>query len=393
MKKQQSIVMMLVMMVFIGFGIIIPVLPAIVEEQGNGHLHLGLMLALYSAASFVMAPFWGSLSDRIGRRPVILLGLVGFTAGFLIFALADDRLWMMYASRIIGGLFSGAVASCAVAYIADITDEDNRTKGMGLIGMSIGLGFLIGPPIGGVLSLVGHYVPFFASAGVTFLLFLFALRGLPESLPIDQRRTQQEQKESRLTAFKGSLKYLYLLSFFVSFTLAGLESTFQFFQMERLGVTPFQVSLMFFLSGIVGAGIQGGVVRKRVKKGDEPKAIAIGLVLSAIGFALILFSSNWLTAAIFMSVFAAGNSLIRPCVLSLITQKSVVRHGVSTGLNTSMDSLGRIAGPILFSSILYGIRIELPFLVGAFVSVAALWLLIRFVSHDRSVQPPHSADL
>jgi MFS family permease len=298
----------------------------------------------------------------------------------------------MYASRIIGGLFSGAVTACAVAYVADITTDENRTKGMGLVGMAIGLGFIFGPPIGGVLSTISLQTPFYAASFLSFLLVALAYRLLIESLPKSKRSQVIADKPSRWTAFSGAIKYLYVLSFFVSFSLAGLETTFQLFQIKQIGASPLQVSMMFFASGIVGALIQGGVVRKRIKKGGEKKAIFIGLILSAVGFFLILLSSNVLTAAIYMSVFGAGNALIRPCVISLITQRTTVGQGVATGLNSSMDSLGRILGPLIGMA-LYGVTISLPFVVNGALSLAAVYLLVRFISAEAKRRAHEKAGL
>lgn len=378
MKKQMGVIMLLLLTVFVGFGIIIPILPLMVENTGNASFHLAWLLALYSAASFFMSPVWGAWSDRIGRRPIILIGLLGFSVSFFIFGIAGERLWIMYASRIVGGLFSGAVTSCAVAYMADITSEENRTKGMGLVGMSIGLGFVIGPGVGGLLSLLGLSVPFFVSSGLSLLTMLFAFKVLDESLPPEKRTEKRSEQASRWTAFSGMLKYLYVLSFLVSFTLAGLETTFQLFQMKNIGLTPAGAGAMFFINGLVGAGIQGGVVRKRIKKGAENKAILIGLLLSSAGFFLILLSNSWLTATVYMCVFGAGNALIRPCVTSLITQKTKVSQGVATGLMSSMDSLGRILGPLLMGVVLFKQQITLPFLFGGAVCLAAVLLLGRF---------------
>jgi DHA1 family multidrug resistance protein-like MFS transporter len=386
MNKQIVTIMLLLMTTFIGFGIIIPVLPAVVIGAG-AKFHNALLLSVYSAASFLMSPIWGSISDRIGRRPIIIIGLLGFSVSFLIFGFADGHLWIMYTARIFGGLFSGAATACAVAYVADITTEENRTKGMGYVGMSIGLGFIFGPAIGGILSRWGTYLPFFAASGLAFATFLFAFLVLKESLPVELRsKKQQGRRTSRWAAFDGSLKYLYVLSFFVTFTLAGLEATLQYYQMDKIGASPFDIGMMFLASGIVGALIQGGVVRRLVKKGAEERVIVIGLLLSAVGFFLLLFSSSVLTAALYLSVFAAGNALIRPCVTSLITQKTKVGQGVATGLSSSMDSLGRIAGPLLGGAV-FALHHALPFVIGGILCVAATSLLARFVSLDRGNVP------
>jgi DHA1 family multidrug resistance protein-like MFS transporter len=380
MNKQMAIIMVLLMTIFIGFGIIIPVLPQVIEDTGAGSFHLGVLLSVYSAASFLMSPLWGAVSDRYGRRPIIMVGLCGFCISFFLFG---NNLVLMYVSRILGGLFSGAATACAVAYVADITTDENRTKGMGLVGMSIGLGFIFGPAFGGLLSTWGHHVPFFVSSGLALVTLIYAFAMLPESHPVEKRG--QRDKQSRWSAFVGPIKYLYVLSFFVSFTLAGIEATLLLFEKDKIGATPFQFGIMFMVSGVVGALIQGGVVRRFIKKGDEQRVIGIGLVISAIGFLLILLSTDVLTASIYLSVFGAGNALIRPCVTSLITQKTTVGQGVASGLSSSMDSLGRIAGPLLGVAV-YEWHRELPFIIGAALSVGAIYLLVRFIMLDRLVR-------
>ncbi|PZE22583.1 MFS transporter [Paenibacillus xerothermodurans] len=385
MKKQLAIIMVLLMTIFIGFGIIIPVLPDAITGNGASGFHLGMLLSVYSLASFVMSPVWGSISDRVGRRPLIMLGTLGFSISFFLFGVAGDNLLLMYASRILGGLFSGAATACAVAYVADITTEDNRTKGMGLVGMSIGLGFIFGPAVGGILSQWGYQIPFYTASVLALATFVFAMVMLPESLTEEKRRKLQDKKPSRWTAFVGSVKYLYVLSFFVSFALAGLEATLLLFERDKIGATSLELGIMFAVSGVVGALIQGGVVRRLIKKGQEPRVIGIGLVLSAIGFVLLLLSSSLFTASVYLSVFAAGNALIRPCVTSLITQKTHAGQGVASGLSSSMDSLGRITGPLLGAGI-YQYSQQLPFYSGAILSLAALYLLYRFITADRDPQ-------
>lgn len=386
MNKPMLTIMLILVTIFIGFGIIIPIMPVLVTP-----FHLSMMLALYSAVSFLMSPLWGWLSDRIGRRPILLMGLAGFAISFLIFGLADGHLWLMYVSRLLGGLFSGAATACAVAYVADITTNEERTKGMGLVGMSIGLGFIFGPAIGGLLSGgdYGHQVPFFAASALSVITLCFAAVVLKESLPKEKRTSRTDKRVSRWTAFSGPLKYLYVLSFFVTFTLAGMEATLQYFEIRRFEATAMDMGILFLVSGIVGAGIQGGVVRRYIKSGDETKVIGIGLVLSAIGFFLILLSSNLLTATIYMTVFASGNALIRPCVTSLITQRTKVGQGVASGLSSSMDSLGRIAGPLMGMGAFH-LNINLPFLIGGVLCLAAITLLVGFLAADRRNRGIHS---
>lgn len=383
MKRQMAVIMVLLIIVFVGFGIIIPIMPEVVVTS-----HLALMLAVYSLATFVMSPIWGAISDRIGRKPVLMIGIFGFSISFYIFGYGLDTLWIMYVSRVLGGFFSGAVTSCAVAYVADITSEDNRTKGMGLVGMSIGLGFILGPAVGGLLSEVsgplgelGYRLPFYSSSLLALLTFLLAAAFLKESLPFNRRTKARKKRVSRWEAFSGPMVYLYILGFFVSFTLAGLEATLQYFQMDRINITPKEMGVMFLVSGIVGAGIQGGVVQKYIKKGREYMAIQAGLILSALGFFLMLLSSELWNATLFLCVFTAGNNLVRPCVLSLITQKTTVGQGVATGLSSSMDSLGRIAGPLLGAAVFLW-HMTLPFIFGGLLCIASLLLIYRFKDLD-----------
>lgn len=386
--KRLLIVMAILMITFIGFGIIIPVMPEIIlaADKEGAELHTGRMLALYSAISFLLSPLWGNWSDRIGRRKIILIGLLGFSASFLLFGLSSGNLLLMYLSRAMGGLFSGAVASVIVAYVADITPPEERTKGMGLVGMSIGLGFTFGPAVGGFLSVISLEMPFFAASALAFITFLLAAAKLGESLPPEKRKNNQTKAVSRWTAFRGPLKYLYILAFFVTFTLAGMEATLQFFGIQRFGVTPLQVGLLFFVCGFVGALVQGGVVRRRIRKGQEPHYIMAGLVISAIGFFLLLFAHSLWWAITSLAIFGIGNALIRPCVTSLITQKTTVGQGVASGLSSSMDSLGRIAGPMM-GSLLFTVELGLPYLAGGILCLAALSLVFRFLYLDKASQP------
>lgn len=377
MPRQLLMISMLLIVTFLGFGIIIPILPELVSAA-----HLSFMLAIYSAMSFLMSPFWGALSDRIGRRPVILTGILGFSISFFIFGMAHDQLVWMYISRVLGGMFSGAVISCAVAYVADVTTDENRTKGMGLVGMSIGLGFIFGPAIGGLLSYYSYSVPFFVSAALALILFLVVLRYLEESLTDRKAKQPTEKKRSRWVAFHGPMKYLYVLGFLVSFTLAGLETVFMYFQQDRIGAGSVEFGMMMLISGIVGALIQGGIVRRYIQQGEEGRYIVFGLLLSAVGFFLILLSNSFMTASIYLSVFTAGNSFIRPCVTSLITQKTKVAQGLATGLSSSMDSLGRILGPLLGAATFY-IGMNLPFALGGIICIASVGLIYRFQQLDR----------
>lgn len=381
MDKRMIVVMAILMTNFIGFGIIIPVMPEIIlaTASNNAELHNGAILAIYSLVSFILSPIWGGLSDRIGRKKIIVTGLIGFAISFFLFGLSAGHLPMMYISRALGGLFSGAVTSVIVAYVADITTEENRTKGMAFVGISIGFGFMIGPAVGGMLSSIELTTPFFVAAALSIVTAIFAIKILEDT---GVRVNADEPRVSRWTAFQGTAKYLYVLAFFVTFTLAFLEATLQLFGIERFAVTPSQVGVMFLFSGLAGAIVQGGVIRRMVKPGQEPKFIVIGLIISAIGFFLLLNAHSLVWATISVVIFGCGNSLTRPCITSLITLKTKVSTGVASGLSNSMDSLGRIAGPIT-GTFLFTFYIGLPYLVAGLLSLLALLLVFGFRLADK----------
>lgn len=385
MNKQLGTLMFVIFMVFVGFGVIIPIVPEVIRATGASTVNLGILMASYSIASFITAPFWGKLSDIKGRRPILLWGLLGFSASFFLFSVAENSLTLMYTSRIIGGLFAGAVIPCAFAYASDSTDEENRTKAMGLLGMSIGLGFIFGPALGGVLSSFGLFVPFVISGILSLIMTAFSFFTLKESLRKESADKVQTSRWHDFTSdFQGAMKYLYVLSFLATFTLAGLEATFQFFQIAKINATPTTIGWMFMASGLTQALIQGGVLQ-RFKKGNEKKLMAIGLLVSAIGFTSILLSSSAVNATLFLCIFTAGNALIRPCVLSLITMRTKVGYGSASGLTASMDSLGRIFGPLL-GAFTFKLNMTLPFIIGAVVTLAALLLIQRHTALDYSEQ-------
>ena len=382
MDKRLIVVMAILTITFVGFGIVIPVMPEIIKEAAVSHyeLHNGAILATYSLVSLIVSPIWGAWSDRVGRRKIIIIGLIGFSLSFLLFGLSVNHLPLMYVARALGGLFSGAVTSVIVAYVADITTAETRTKGMALVGISIGFGFMIGPSIGGLLSVISLSAPFYAAAALALLTSIFAIKILIDSGAAQGNKATK--RASRWTAFSGPNKYLYVLAFFVTFTLAFIEATLQYFGIFRFDVTPFEVGILFLICGLAGALVQGGVVRRMVKPGSEPKFITLGLIISAVGFFMLLNAHTFWFACFSLMIFGIGNSLARPCITSLITLKTKVGQGVASGLSNSMDSLGRIAGPIIGSA-LFTLSIGLPYLVAGILCLLVITLVMKFIQADK----------
>lgn len=371
-KKALPILFLVMFLVMVGFGIIIPVMPFYAEEIGATPTELGLLMAVYSLMQLLFAPMWGRVSDRIGRKPVIMIGIFGLAISFFLMALSTE-LWMLFAARIIGGLLSSANMPTVMAYVADITSEEDRGKGMGIIGASIGLGFIFGPAIGGIFSKSSLNAPFYlagTTALITFLLVFFILK---ESLTEEERRNLDTKRTSLLKAFNGPVSVLFILQLFVTLSLSGLEATFAYFAAEKADLGSVELGYIFMIMGLAGAVVQGGLVGKLTKKFGEGTVIQIGIVISAIGFGLILLIGGFTTAALFLTVFGVGNGLIRPSVSSLLTKKSTAGHGSTTGLLSSFDSLGRIAGPPL-GGWLFSIAVGLPYISGIILSVIAFIL-------------------
>lgn len=384
MNKIIFILMSIQFLVYLGFGIIIPVLPEVILEQDYNEIHVGGLLTVYSLASFFTAPLWGMLSDRIGRKTLILVGLVGFSLSFWLFSLFFDSLFMLYLSRVVGGLFSGALYTAVTGFAADLSDEENRNKYMGFLGMSIGLGFIFGPAIGGVLGHIDLALPFTASAILLLVIFVYALIILKEP-----ERTGEANKRALLPKGASSLwsyriRYLFLFSFMVTFLLAGLEATFQLFQIERIEITPLQIGYLFMFSGFVDAAIQGGVVR-RIKNGTETKWLLYAQVVTAVGLFLTVFTQSIFWAGLSLCIFTAGNALARTTIVSLTTKESGGRYGTAAGMSYSMDNLGRIIGPLLFAW-LFTMQPDNIYMLSGVLAILSIGLIFAYRKSTKSLK-------
>jgi multidrug resistance protein len=371
-------------LVYVGFGIMIPVLPFYAEEFGASPTELGLLMAVYSLLQLLFAPMWGRISDRMGRKPVMLIGIAGLAISFLMMAVSTN-LWWLFAARIIGGFLSSATMPTTMAYVADITTPEDRGKGMGAIGAAIGLGFVFGPAIGGVFSKISLSLPFYIAAissVVTLLLVVFLLK---ESLSAEHRREHVEKKISLWQSFSGALSILFILQLFISLSLSGLEATFAYFAAKKAGMDATEMGYVFMIMGLAGAFVQGGLMGKLTKKYGEGPVIQAGIIISAIGFALILLVHNFTTAAIYLTIFGIGNGVIRPSISSLLTKTTTAGHGSATGLLSSFDSFGRIVGPPL-GGWLYTIAIGIPYISGAIISLFAFVLYRIYIVKAKKVE-------
>ncbi|MEG0448489.1 MAG: MFS transporter [Lysinibacillus sp.] len=384
MKKAILLLMSVQFLVYLGFGIIIPVLPEVIVQQGWNNMHVAGLLTVYSLASFFTAPLWGMLSDKVGRKQLILTGLIGFSLSFVIFSLFIDNLAILYVSRVVGGLFSGALYTAVTGFIGDMSSEEDRNKYMGFMGMSIGLGFIFGPAIGGMLGHFSLQLPFIASASLIALLFVYASIVLNEPEKRKDANKRAIVPKGAGSMLKYRVRYLFLFSFLVTFMLAGVEATFQLFQIDKIQITPLQIGYLFMFSGFVDAAIQGGVVR-RIKNGAETSWLIGAQFATALGMILFTFTSNLIIAGLALCVFTAGNALARTCVVSLSSKESGGQYGTAAGLSYSMDSLGRIIGPLFFTW-LFTMEANLGYFISAGIALLSITLIFLFRASKKSLR-------
>jgi multidrug resistance protein len=384
MKKSILLLMSVQFFVYLGFGIIIPILPEVIIQQNLSEIHVGGLLTIYALASFFTAPLWGALSDRTGRKKLILIGLVGFSLSFFLFAFFIDNIILLYASRVVGGVFSGALYTAVTGFVGDMTTEENRNKYMGFLGMSIGLGFIFGPAIGGVLGDINLQVPFIASGILTLLILVYAGIILKEPERVGEANKRQLLPKGGMMFWQYRIRNLFFLSFMVTLVLAGLESTFQLFQISKIDITPIQIGYLFMVSGFVDAGIQGGVVR-RIKNGTETQWILGAQIVTAIGLILIPFSTNLFWAGFSLSVFIAGNALARTALVSLTSKESGGKYGTAAGMTYSMDNMGRIIGPLLFTWLFTKMNGDIYY-ISAILAIISIALIFMYRSSKKSLR-------
>lgn len=398
-NRPLTILFLTLLIVMLGFGVIIPVIPFYVLSFGAGPIYLGLLMATFSMMQLICAPFWGSYSDRVGRRPVLLVGLAGYVLSSLIMALATD-LWMLFFARIVGGILSSATIPTTMAYIGDSTSRHNRGSGMGVLGAAMGLGVIFGPAIGGVLANWGMAAPFFFAAGSAALIWLFAYFALPESLPPARRTTGTRLQPlgdrfgEAFAALRGPLAVYFVLALITSFGMANLESVFAFFAKDKMGYGPAEMGVLFLGMGVVSVVVQGSAVGKLVNRYGEERVVVAGLIVAAAGFLLLTVAFDMPSLLAFLSLNAVGISLLRPSIATLLSKRTRSGQGTTMGLQGSFDSLGRVAGPV-WGGFLYGFGGNLPYYSAAAVFVGGVTLLLASgalgLAVRGAVEPPDGA--
>lgn len=404
MKKPGLLTVILIVLVdLLGFGIVLPLLPFYASQFHASPAAIGALYSVYSGSQLIFSPIWGGLSDRIGRRPVMLVSTLGASFSYLIFAFSGS-LGMLFFARILAGVMGGNI-SAAQAYIADVTTPEDRARGMGLLGAAFGLGFMIGPGLAAALVQPGfpdflqncglagaadwarmnrYSLPGVVAAGLSFTSFALVLLKLPES---NVNRGTPGAASARPSIFshrfwgalrtpgaRGHLPILLACVFLITFGQASLYSSFPLFCQARLGLAAHQAGFLFAWMGFIAVFVQGGLMRQLSKRFAETGLLFTGILLVAAGLALIPFSGSTAFLILATTVLAIGGSLAVPSVTSLVSKEAPdARTGATMGISQSMAGLGRVFGPA-WGGAAFQISIFAPFLAtAAIVCLAAAW--------------------
>ena len=355
----------------LGFGMVMPIMPFYIESMGASASELGLLLAISPFIQLVASPAWGSLSDRHGRKPVLVIGLLGYGISMFLFGLST-KLWMLFAARGIGALLSAATMPTTMAYIGDSTTEEERGGGMGILGAATGLGVVLGPALGGLLGSKSLSTPFFITAAVCILILLLVLLILPESLPPEARQDRAFRKEASTgirelgNFLLGNAGILFFMAFLVSFGLTNFQGIFGYYALKKFGYGTEEVGWILTVVGIVAAVVQGTLTGPLTKRWGESALIKVTLGASAITFLILLTASDLITVLITTALFTLPNTLLRPAVASLTSKAPGIPQGTAMGLNNAFNSLGRVVGPI-WAGFAFDISPNLPYFSGAVI--------------------------
>ena len=329
----------------LGFGIIIPLLPFYAESFGANAFTIGLLGTSFSLMQFLFSPIWGRWSDKIGRKPIILVGLMGSCLSYLLLALATS-LPLLFIGRIVGGI-AGANIPTAQAYIADVTTPENRAKGMGMVGAAFGLGFIFGPALGGVLSRISPDAPMWFASALCLANFIAAWFLLPESRVATAGTKHLGRMEAFRHAFaKPALLLLLSLYFLVTMAFSGFESTFAIFSEARFGFTAATIGFVFTFIGVILALVQGVLVGKVVKVIPERRLVPLAIFAIALGIGMIPFAWSIPSLLGALGVLALGMGFNNPALTAMVSRLSDDDdQGGILGLASSLSSLGRVVGP------------------------------------------------
>lgn len=344
-KKPLLTLFLVVATELIGFGLIIPILPQLASQFAVKPIYIGFLMASYSLAQFIAAPILGGLSDKYGRKPILIMSKIGSCVGYIMLAFSHSYVWFL-AARLLDG-FSGGNISAARAYVADVTTPENRPKGMAVIGIAFGTGFILGPALGGFFYGLGqgHMPAALVAASLSFIALLFTIFLLKE--PPHRSHSEPRSWQSFASVLKMPvIRYLFLIQLAYMIVFAGFETTFSVFTHRVFGFDPKQNSMLFMYSGILGLLVQGFISRKSSK--SITGMVVTGFVVTAISFALLSQLTSFYGLLATLAAFSIGIGIVNTYLPSLVSVSVKGNNeGKSMGVYESIGSMGRILGPAI----------------------------------------------
>lgn len=360
----------------VGFGIVVPILGRYAERFGANGLQVGLMFASFSIAQMVFAPILGRISDKVGRKPVIVFSLIGTAVGSFVTG-AAGALWVLFLGRILDGA-SGASVAVAQGAVADIAPPEQRARLMGMLGAAFGVGFVVGPALGGLAALGGPHVPFYLAGTIAAVNAVAAIIRLPETKPDTSHITEKHQ---RGTALSPALKRFALVGFLSMLGFAGFEATFSIWGEKQFGFTEGSASIVFVFVGVTLVAVQGGLIGPLTQRLGSRKLLRIGLSLVAVGLLLLGLSNTWPLLFVALFLLSLGQGMSGPSGSALVAELAPVeRRGEAIGYQQSTAAFGRVAGPVMAGALFDHVGISAPFFVSGVLilcAVGSVWSITR----------------
>jgi len=381
----------------VGFGIVLPILPIYAERYDASPLTIGLLVASFSLAQFVFSPVWGRVSDRVGRKPILVLSLAGTAVGSLVTGLAGT-LWLLFLGRVVDGV-SGASVSVAQAAVADLAEPEQRPRLLGLLGAAFGLGFVAGPALGALAAIGGPRVPFLVAAVIAGVNAVLAARRLPETRPshaeAEAERAVVESIESSLSPV-SDLGRLLLVGFASLAAFSAFEATFALFGERRLGLHLASTGAVFTVIGLLIALANTGLVHPATARLGEAGALRAGLAANAAGLLVLALVHSWVLLIPALVLLTAGQGLVTPTLSSLVAGLAGRgRRGGALGAQQAAGGLGRVLGPAAGGLLFQRVGVPAPFVAGGVLTLLAAAAAVDVGGVDRegkaSGEPPVGA--
>lgn len=384
MKKSNPFIIYLLMfnmfIIMAGIGLIIPIMPKYLETFGAAGQALGFIIAAFAFAQFVFSPIAGDLSDKYGRKKLIVIGLALFGLSQLWFGTATHE-WMLYAARFISGIGGAFLIPPTMAFVADITTFEERGKGMGYIGAAMSLGFMVGPGIGGLFSAISLNFPFYVSSATAIVAMVFSIFVLPDirnKEVADPTKSRENIVQQMKRSFYTPYFMMLLIIFVFSFGIANFQSTFALYMNYKFNFSPEQIAIVLTAGGFVGVVIQMFLIDRLFKRFGEMQIILSSLVFAAVTLFGMLFVNQFFSILLVATLFSIAVTLIRPAVNTVVSKLAGAEQGFAAGMNNAYMSLGNMVGPAL-AGLMFDWNYNLPFIVGSLVLlgtffITAIWM-------------------